>query len=110
MTSPCISDGADEQSQSKAWQNITLFLASTAAVCSYVTTPPPSLVDEVGKGVLPNVYEEFPDPMIACENFIRECVDLLVSGSLHVRETVKEALGTELPGSLTRIMISQMTK
>lgn len=79
-------------------------------MCRYETSPPPSLVDQVGKGLLPKVYEEFPDPMVACESFIRECVDLLVSGSLHVRETVKEALGTELPGPLMRIMIDQMTK
>ena len=102
-------DGLDE-GQSKTWQNITLFLASTAGVCRYETSPPPSLVDEVGKGLLPRAYEEFPDPMVACKSFVQECVDLLVSGSLHVRETVKEALGTELPGPLMGIMINQMTK
>jgi neurofibromin 1 len=67
-------------------------------------------VDVIGKGVLPRLYEDLPNATAACEEFIRECVDLLVSGSIHVRETVKEALGQELPGNWMRIMIDHMRK
>lgn len=92
------------------WQNVTLFLASTATVCQYDSERPPSLVDVVGKGVLPQVYDELPDSIVACDGFLRECVDLLISQSVHVRETIKEALGSELPGSLLRVVVSHMTK
>jgi hypothetical protein len=43
---------------------------------------PSTLVDVIGKGVLPRLYEDLPNATAACEEFIRECVDLLVSGSI----------------------------
>lgn len=41
---------------------------------------------------------------------MKECVDLLVSGNVHVRETVKEALGGELPAGLTRILVEELIR
>jgi neurofibromin 1 len=98
------------QDQSKSWQNLTFFLASTISTCMYDASPPPSLSHIVGKGILPRVYEEHTDARTAAEGFIRECVDLLVSHSVHVRETIKEALGAELPASMSKILVAQMSK
>lgn len=67
-------------------------------------------MEYVGKGLLPLAYEDPPGADVACDEFIRESVDLLVSGSVHVRETIKEALGSELSPSLSSVMIDQMTK
>ncbi|KAK4687682.1 neurofibromin 1, partial [Tremellales sp. Uapishka_1] len=102
-------EGLDED-QSKEWQNLISFLCSTANVCQYETTPPKGLADFVSKGLLPKVYEQEQDPLPAVESFIKQCVDLLISNSIHVRETVKEALGAELPPSLLRVLIQQMSR
>jgi neurofibromin 1 len=56
------------------------------------------------------VYDENAKPKAALEGFLRECVDLLVSDSVYVRESAKEALGSELPLALFRLLIAQMTK
>ena len=86
-----------------------LTLCSTSNVCLYDTSPPPSLAELVGKGTLPRVYDQETDPRVAVEDFLRLCVNLLVSGSVHVREAVKEALGSELPPALCRTLVIQMT-
>ncbi|ORX39325.1 putative ras GTPase activator [Kockovaella imperatae] len=102
-------EGLDE-GQSKLWQNVILFLLSTCGLCVYDGTPPPALVDTVGKGVLPRIYDDPPDPRELCEQFIRDCVDLIASPSVHVREILKEGLGTELPLYWAKVMVSQMVK
>ena len=87
-----------------------LTLCSTSNVCLYDSSPPPTLAELVGKGILPRVYDQETDPHVAVEEFLRSCVNLLVNGSVHVREAVKEALGSELPPALRRSLVIQMTK
>ena len=76
----------------------------------YDTVPPPSLSDKIGKGVLPGVYDEDTDPNTAVNAFLRESVDLLANKSVYVRESVKEALGNELPFALLQVITMQMTQ
>jgi neurofibromin 1 len=85
-------------------------LAAYCAVCLVDGPAPPNIADIVGKGTLPKAYEEVGDITASAESFIRDCVDLLICNSLTVRETVKEALGSELQPALCRVLVSQMNK
>ncbi|OCF40958.1 neurofibromin 1 [Kwoniella heveanensis CBS 569] len=103
-------EGLDED-ESKEWQNLISFLCASTNVASYETKPPPSLVDLVGQGVLPPSYSQpVPDPKVPVELFIRQCVDLLVSSSITVRESVKAALGSELPTNSCKLVVTPMIK
>jgi len=102
-------EGLTEE-ESKEWQNLVAFLCSTSNVCLHDVSLPPTIVEVVGKGILPRVYEEAPDSQTAVESFLRQCVDFLISPSIHVRESIKDALGSELPLSLCRVLVVQMTK
>ncbi|KAL7420982.1 Ras GTPase activating protein ira2 [Cryptotrichosporon argae] len=102
-------EGLGEE-ESKEWQNLISGVCSISNVCFYESGQPPTLADLVGKGQLPKMYEDKTDPMVAVEEFLRGCVDSLVSNSLHVRESMKEALGTELPTSLCGIVVKQMSR
>ena len=100
-------DGLDD-GQSKLWQNVVMLACATSSICAYEGQPPPSIVDTIGKGKLPRLFDETPDMRVFCEQFVRECVDLLASPPVHVRETIKEALGNELPPVWAKVMVSQM--
>ena len=102
-------DGLDE-GQGKLWQNTVMYMCAIAETCLYIETPPPTISDTVGKVLLPQVFDDPPDPRLACEAFIKQCMDLLISPSIHVRETLKEALGSELPISWARAVTNQMSK
>ncbi|WVR09039.1 hypothetical protein IAU60_006099 [Kwoniella sp. DSM 27419] len=103
-------DGLDED-ESKEWQNLTAFLCATVNVSAYESSAPPSLCDLIGKGVLPAAYDQaVPDPAVPIELFIQQCVELLVCGSITVRESVKAALGSELPTNATRLLVAPMIK
>ncbi|WOO81456.1 Neurofibromin [Vanrija pseudolonga] len=98
------------EDESKEWQNLIAFLCSTSSVALQDNIAPVTVTDTLGKGVLPRVYEEPIDLTAHVESFIRQSVDLLISSSIHVREAAKDALGTELPLGLSRVLILQMTK
>lgn len=102
-------DGLTEE-ESKEWQNLIAFLCATSNVCFHDMSLPPNITEVVGKGVLPRVYDEATDAHSAVESFLRQCVDFLVSSSIHVRESIKDALGNELPLSLCRVLVVQMSK
>ncbi|WVQ63868.1 uncharacterized protein L199_002024 [Kwoniella botswanensis] len=103
-------DGLDEE-ESKEWQNLIAWLCACCSVANYETKPPPSLCDIIGKGVLPPAYDQsIPDPHVPVEAFIKQCVDLLISSSVNVRETVKNALGSELPTNGCRMIVGPMIK
>ncbi|WWC91180.1 uncharacterized protein L201_006121 [Kwoniella dendrophila CBS 6074] len=97
------------EDESKEWQNLVLWLCSCANVANTDLNPPPSLCDILGKGMLPPAYDQsVPDPSVPVEAFIKQCVDLMISGSVNVRETVKNALGSELPTNATRMIVGPM--
>ncbi|OCF79181.1 neurofibromin 1 [Kwoniella mangroviensis CBS 8886] len=103
-------DGLDEEG-SKEWQNLIAWLCACCSVANYDTRPPPSLCDIIGKGILPPAYDQsIPDPHVPVEAFVKQCVDLLVSSSVNVRETLKNALGSELPTNGCRMIVGPMIK
>lgn len=102
-------DGLTED-ESKEWQNLVSFLCATSGVCTTDNTVTPNISEVVGKGILPRVYDDATDLATQVESFLRECVDFLVSNSIYVRESIKDALGNELPLSLCRVLVVQMTK
>lgn len=98
------------EDESKEWQNLVSFLCATSGVGANDSAAVPNISDVVGKGVLPRVYDEATEVSTQVESFLRECVDFLVSNSVYVRESIKDALGNELPLSLCRVLVVQMTK
>lgn len=102
-------DGLHED-QSKTWQNLISYLCATSSSCQVSSSPPPSLSHVLGKGLLPKVFDDEMDPTSTLENFLRECVDLLPSSSIHVRESVKEALGNELSIVFLQLLLAQMSR
>lgn len=100
--------GLDEV-QSRIWQTFIPLLCTCAGSCVYTGPPPPSLASLVGKETLPRVFDENSDPLGAMHEFLQSCVELFSSASIPVRETVKEALGAELPSALFPALVSRMS-
>ncbi|ODN95826.1 neurofibromin 1 [Cryptococcus wingfieldii CBS 7118] len=103
-------EGLDEQ-ESKEWQNLTYFLCSITSV-GICTSPPSSLSSAIGKeGLLPAAYDQdISEPLIIVEGFIKQCVELLVTNSVAIRESVKTALGSEYPTSMCGLLVTQISK
>lgn len=99
-------DGLSED-ESKEWQNLISFLCATSTV---TTSEMAGVSEVVGTGMLPRAYDEMKYSHGVVENFLGECVDFLVNNSVHVRESAKDALGAELPLSLCRVLVVQMTR
>nr|XP_018259204.1 neurofibromin 1 [Kwoniella dejecticola CBS 10117]OBR81362.1 neurofibromin 1 [Kwoniella dejecticola CBS 10117] len=103
-------DGLDEE-ESKEWQNLISWLCACVGVANFETKAPPSLCDIIGKGILPPAYDQqILDPHVPVEAFVKQCVDLLVSSSINVRETAKNALGSELPTNGCKMIVGPMIK
>lgn len=64
----------------------------------------------IGTGQLPRIYEEALDVSEVVNTFISNSVNLLFSGSVLIRESVKDALGNELPLSLGRTLVSSIMR
>ena len=79
------------------WQNLTLFLASFGAV---------SVLEQAQTGItlanripihhLPDRFRVLHDGETYIQNFIQWSVEFLISNIPRARDTVKEALGSEL--------------
>lgn len=84
-------------------------MASTA-FCAIGNSHKTSLGDMIGTGQLPRIYEEALDVSEVVNTFISNSVNLLFSGSVLIRESVKDALGNELPLSLGRTLVSSIMR
>ena len=89
---------------------MVLYLCATSSVCLQGDTSSQYTPEPSGQGQLPGVYEDSLDPAGLVDTFIADCVRLLLHRSIQVREIVKEALGTESPISLYRVVISHLAK
>lgn len=98
------------QELARFWQDLVALVCPLSAVSAVDLSQVPHITGSVGRGILPKQLDETTEPAQAVESFLRDCVDLLVSNSVTVRETVKEALGSELPRSLCPVLVVQMTK
>ena len=84
-------------------------MASTAS-CAIDTAQKTSLGDLIGMGQLPRIYDEALDVSEVVNTFISSSVNMLFSGSVLIRESVKDALGNELPLSLGRTLVASMMR
>ncbi|KAF8645481.1 hypothetical protein AX16_007766 [Volvariella volvacea WC 439] len=101
------------QDQRFQWQNITLFLAALSAAC--VLDDPVelnALSTLVPQQFLPDRMRAIRAPGVYITHFIESLVKLLVCADLQVRDTAREALGTELSprlyGKLLKIVDDHM--
>ena len=93
------------------WQNLISFLCATSGCCSLTSVSTTTILGHiVGQGILPRVYDDDADIDHSLIDFVWQCVELLVSQSIIVRETVKEALGNELPLQHLGLLVEQMGK
>lgn len=99
----------EEQDETKEWQNLNALVAATAA-CGFSQPRNFRLGDLLGQGFLPHMYEETPNLTAAISTFIAESANLLLSSSIVIRESVKEALGSDLPLVLGRNLVSALYK
>lgn len=58
---------------------------------------------------LPRGYDDPTQPATAMQLYIQRTADFLVSESVYVRETVKDALGSDLPVQLYRPVVQQIS-
>lgn len=56
------------------------------------------------------MYEETTDLAAAVTTFIGDSSNLLLSSSVVIRESVKDAMGNELPLSLARTLMASLYK
>jgi len=88
---------------------LNALLASTA-FCAIDNSQKTSLGELVGTGQLPRIYDEALDVSEVVNTFISTSVNMLFSGSVLIRESVKDALGNELPLSLGRTLVTSMMR
>ncbi|CAG8520644.1 15640_t:CDS:10, partial [Funneliformis caledonium] len=94
------------ESQSVEWHNYTGFLAALGGCCVIEKTN-----SRYGRTLgTSNQRISIPssDCMAKVERFVQEMVSLLVSGTIFVRETVKDTLGNELSPRLYVILFSHL--
>lgn len=94
---------------SRFWQDLVALTCPLTAISTEDLSSVPHITSLSGRGILPKQLDETTEPTQAVESFLRDCVDLLVSNTVTVRETVKEALGSELPHSLCGTLGTQMS-
>lgn len=64
----------------------------------------------VGTNMLPAAYEE-PEPSAhTLDGLVQEALALLSSSNVTVKETIKDVMGTELPLSCTRVLVTQLER
>lgn len=68
----------------------------------------PSVAEMIGPHLLPASCDPGESYRDRFESFIRECVVMMASSNVVVRESIKEALGTELPVSSAAILFDQL--
>ncbi|CAI2169037.1 10253_t:CDS:10, partial [Funneliformis geosporum] len=104
-TSPVAPVPDISESQSVEWHNYTGFLAALGGCCIIEKTS-----SERTLGTSNRIISIPPssDCMAKVEKFVQEMVSLLVSGTIFVRETVKDTLGNELSPRLYVILFSHL--
>lgn len=95
------------QDETKEWLNLNALVGAVAS-CGIGPSDRIRLSDLVGRTVLPSVYDERLSVASAIDAYINDSANLLLSSSVVIRESVKEALGNELPLSLGRNLVSAL--
>lgn len=70
----------------------------------------PSVAAMIGPELLPPFYSS-PEPnRTRFEGFIRDCIGLMASPIVGVRESVKDALGLDLRSDCARVLFEQLQR
>jgi neurofibromin 1 len=85
-------------------------MIASSAICVAGPSPKPSIIDLLGTELLPVAYEQGDPTPAMLEDLLAETMSLMASHNLTVRETVKDALGHDLPLSCGSLMFGQLAK
>lgn len=86
------------------WQNLALFLASFGSACARNPDAPFNLTLNVAPYFLPDQLQNLRDPEDLFGQLLRQLIDLLIHETIIVRDTARDALGSEAsPRLYTRI-------
>ncbi|KAF8806096.1 hypothetical protein BYT27DRAFT_7141632 [Phlegmacium glaucopus] len=114
-------DGADSSpshslSQQEArfqWQNLTLFLAVLSGSCVQEKQDLSMLAEVIPAKFLPDRMRVIRSPLPLVEDFVSSLINLVATRDIHIRDVVREALGSELSprlyGKLIRNLESTVT-
>ena len=88
------------------WQNLTLFLAATGGACiDDKNTTPISLNGLIPMKYLPDQLRTLENPGHHVYNFVNNATAFLLADDPQIRDTAREALGSELsPRLYTKVL------
>lgn len=85
-------------------------MTAASAICIIGPSPKPSVTELLGTDLLPAAYEQGDPQPAMLDDLLAETLSLMASHNVTVRETVKEALGHELPLRCGHVMFVQLAK
>ncbi|KAF5334397.1 hypothetical protein D9611_013526 [Ephemerocybe angulata] len=92
-----VLDSSPNQTEmSNQWQNLTLFLATLCGACAWDKQESLSLMKTVPLDVLPDRLRVPSNVPALAESFISDLLQLFLHHETMIRDTAREALGTEL--------------
>ncbi|KAL0070247.1 Ras GTPase activating protein ira2 [Marasmius tenuissimus] len=103
---PSTRRSAASQETLHQWQNLTLFLAATGGACiDDKSTPPVSLNSLIPMKYLPDQLRTLENPGHHVYNFVNNATAFLLADDPQIRDTAREALGSELsPRLYTKVL------
>ncbi|KZT29450.1 hypothetical protein NEOLEDRAFT_1128208 [Neolentinus lepideus HHB14362 ss-1] len=90
------------------WHNLTLFLAAFGAACTAQEHDPTCLTGIVPSKSLPDSMRVLKEPSELMAMFITHLIDLLLAPSIQIRDTARDALGSELSSRLHSRLIKHL--
>jgi hypothetical protein len=73
-------------------------------------SPGPSTAEMIGPQLLPSFCESRIPNRERFEVFLSDCVGMLASPNVSVRESIKDALGVDLPTACAPILFDQLLR
>ncbi|THV03328.1 hypothetical protein K435DRAFT_835905 [Dendrothele bispora CBS 962.96] len=86
------------------WQNLTLFLASTAGTCLQEHDPV-LLASAIPAKQIPDKLRKLESPVTHVTTFVNDLTALLIFEDVQIRDTAREALGAELSSRLYKTIL-----
>lgn len=90
------------------WQNLTLFLASMGGVCLRDMRNMTPLVEVIPAKYIPDQIRVRSSPLPLVQTFVRDLTRHLIHDDLQIRETARDALGSELDPKLYGRLIKHL--
>ncbi|TFK46902.1 hypothetical protein OE88DRAFT_1666689 [Heliocybe sulcata] len=107
-TSPLPDMTMSVEERHAQWHNLTLFLAAFGAACTANEHDPTSLTGTLPSKYLPDSMRVLRDPSELMATFIAHLIDLLLASAIQVRDTARDALGSELSSRLHSRLIKHL--